>query len=55
MLSRRRFSHSSKLDGTGYPELAARVGKSVDAVKKMVSRAMQRLRTSAADGVARPI
>jgi RNA polymerase sigma-70 factor (ECF subfamily) len=35
---------SAKLDGVGYPELAVRLGKSVDAVKKAVSRAIQRAR-----------
>lgn len=35
---------SAKVEGIGYPELAARLDKSVDAVKKMVSRTMQRLR-----------
>lgn len=37
---------SAKVEGTGYPELAAHLDKSVDAVKKMASRAMQRLRTA---------
>jgi RNA polymerase sigma-70 factor (ECF subfamily) len=37
---------SSKLEGVGYRELALRLGKSVDAVKKAASRAMQRLRQS---------
>lgn len=35
---------SAKIEGTGYPELAAHLGKSVDAVKKLASRAMQRVR-----------
>lgn len=35
---------SAKLDGVGYPELAAELGKSVGAVRKMASRALQRLR-----------
>jgi RNA polymerase sigma-70 factor (ECF subfamily) len=39
---------SSKLDGVGYSELAAQLGKSVDAVKKMASRATQRLRAATA-------
>jgi DNA-directed RNA polymerase specialized sigma24 family protein len=34
---------SFKVDGRGYSELAGRLGKSVDAVKKMASRAMQRI------------
>lgn len=37
---------AAKVEGTGYPELAAHLGKSVDAVKKMASRAMQRLRSA---------
>ncbi len=37
---------SAKAEGIGYPELAARLDKSVDAVKKMASRAMQRLRAA---------
>lgn len=39
---------SSKLEGIGYSELAAQLGKSVDAVKKMASRATQRLRVATA-------
>jgi RNA polymerase sigma-70 factor (ECF subfamily) len=35
---------SSKLDGVGYPELAAQLGKSASAVRKAASRALQRLR-----------
>jgi len=38
---------SAKVEGIGYPELAEHLGKSVDAVKKMVSRAVQRLRATA--------
>lgn len=38
---------SAKVDGIGYPELAAHLGKSVDAVRKMGSRAIQRLRATA--------
>lgn len=38
---------SAKVEGIGYPELAERLGKSVDAVKKMASRAVQRLRARA--------
>jgi len=34
---------SSKLTGREYKEIAAQLGKSVDAVKKMASRAMQKL------------
>jgi RNA polymerase sigma-70 factor (ECF subfamily) len=37
---------SAKVEGTGYAELARDLGKSVDAVKKLASRAMQRLRGS---------
>lgn len=35
---------AAKTEGAGYPEIAARLGKSVDAVKQMASRAMRRLR-----------
>lgn len=35
---------SAKVEGIGYPELAAQLGRSVDAVKQMASRAMRRLR-----------
>ncbi len=35
---------SSKLGGVGYPELALRLGRSAEAVRKIASRAMQRLR-----------
>jgi RNA polymerase sigma-70 factor (ECF subfamily) len=38
---------SAKVEGIGYPELAEHLGKSVDAVKKMASRALQRLRVNA--------
>jgi len=38
---------SAKVEGIGYPELAEHLGKSVDAVKKMASRAIQRLRATA--------
>jgi len=42
---------AAKGEGVGYAELAARLGKSVDAVKKMASRATLRLRaTSLASG-----
>lgn len=40
---------SAKLDGVGYPELAGRLGKSVGAVKKAVSRAVGRARLSTVD------
>jgi RNA polymerase sigma-70 factor (ECF subfamily) len=35
---------SAKVDGVGYSELAAQLGKSADAVRKAASRALQRLR-----------
>jgi RNA polymerase sigma-70 factor (ECF subfamily) len=35
---------SSKLEGVGYPELAAQLGKSAAAVRKAASRALQRVR-----------
>jgi RNA polymerase sigma-70 factor (ECF subfamily) len=35
---------SAKLEGVGYPELAAQLGKSAEAVRKLASRALQRLR-----------
>lgn len=35
---------SAKLGGVGYPELAAQLGKSAEAVRKVASRALQRLR-----------
>ena len=38
---------STKMHGLGYRELAAELGKSADALKKLASRAMQRLRTGA--------
>jgi RNA polymerase sigma-70 factor (ECF subfamily) len=37
---------SSKLEGVGYPELAVQLGKSVEAVRKLASRALQRLRSA---------
>ncbi|HEU4428735.1 MAG TPA: RNA polymerase sigma factor [Myxococcota bacterium] len=44
---------SAKGEGVGYAELAAQLGKSVDAVKKMASRTLQRLQRAAlADSVA---
>ena len=41
---------SAKVEGVGYPELARHLGKSADAVKKMASRAIQKLRSSALGG-----
>ena len=38
---------SAKVEGIAYSELAVRLGKSADAVKKMASRALQRLRAAA--------
>ncbi len=38
---------SAKVGGVGYRELAWELGKSADAVKKLASRAMQRLRATA--------
>jgi RNA polymerase sigma-70 factor (ECF subfamily) len=38
---------SAKVDGVGYPELAASLGRSVEAVRKLASRATQRLRAAA--------
>ena len=43
---------SSKLAGTEHSEIAAQLGKSADAVKKMASRAMQKLRSRADPAVA---
>ena len=37
---------SAKLEGIGYPELAAQLGKSVEAVRKVASRALQKLRAA---------
>jgi RNA polymerase sigma-70 factor (ECF subfamily) len=42
---------SAKVDGRGYAELAAELGKSVVAIKKLASRAMQRLRAGQESGV----
>jgi len=42
---------SSKVEGVGYPQLAAELGKSIDAVKKMASRAMQRVRATPRRGM----
>jgi RNA polymerase sigma-70 factor (ECF subfamily) len=39
---------SAKIEGIGYAEIAERLGRSADGVKKMASRAIQRLRASAA-------
>lgn len=43
---------AAKVQGREYIELAGEIGKSVVAVKKLASRAMQRLRASAGDGAA---
>jgi RNA polymerase sigma-70 factor (ECF subfamily) len=45
---------SSKLAGVGYPELAATLGKSAEAVRKVASRAMQRLRAAHRLGASLP-
>ena len=45
---------AAKAEGVGYAELAARLGKSVDAVKKMVSRTVLRLRAVSAAEPATP-
>jgi RNA polymerase sigma-70 factor (ECF subfamily) len=45
---------SAKLDGMEYAELAAQVGKSVAAVKQIVSRALRRIRPSGIPGPACP-
>jgi RNA polymerase sigma factor (sigma-70 family) len=37
---------ASRLDGVGYPELAAQLGKSAAAVRKAASRAVRRLRSA---------
>jgi DNA-directed RNA polymerase specialized sigma24 family protein len=42
---------SSKVEGVGYPQLAVELGKSADAVKKMASRAMQRVRATPRPGM----
>lgn len=44
---------ASKLDGVGYPELAAQLGKSAEAVRQIASRALRRLR--AAPPLAEPL
>ena len=41
----------SKGEGVGYAELASQLGRSIDAVKQMASRATRRLRTSYAGSV----
>jgi len=43
---------SAKVEGIGYAELAEHLGKSADAVKKMASRALQRLRTAESPALA---
>jgi len=43
---------ATKLEGVGYAQLAADQGKSVAAIKKMVSRALQRIRVNAHGAVA---
>jgi RNA polymerase sigma-70 factor (ECF subfamily) len=45
---------SSKVAGVGYPELAAQLGKSVEAVRKMASRTLQRLRSARIPAVSLP-
>ena len=46
---------SAKVYGLGYRELAVQLGKSADAVKKLASRAMQRLRGVPGTSFARPV
>lgn len=43
---------AAKVEGVGYAELAVEKGKSVAAIKKMVSRALQRIRVNAHGAVA---
>lgn len=43
---------AAKAEGVGYAELAVEQGKSVAAIKKMVSRALQRIRVNAHGAVA---
>jgi RNA polymerase sigma-70 factor (ECF subfamily) len=43
---------SSKLEGTGYPELAVQLGKTAAAVRKTASRALQRVRATELRGSA---
>ena len=45
---------SAKVEGISYLELADQLGRSVDSIKKMASRAMQRLRASRRAAVAAP-
>jgi RNA polymerase sigma-70 factor (ECF subfamily) len=45
----RRVLLAAKVEGVGYSELARALGKSVAAVKKLASRAMQRLRAGERD------
>ncbi len=51
----RRVLVSAKVEGVAYAELARELGKSVDAVKKLASRAMQRLRETAGGGPRRSL
>lgn len=44
---------SFKIDGREYSELAVRLGKSVDAIRKMASRAMQRIGAAPRSDIAR--
>lgn len=46
---------SAKIHGLGYRELAAQLGKSAGAIKKLASRAMQRLRAVPRASLARPV
>lgn len=46
---------SAKVEGIGYAELAEQLGKSVDAVKKMASRSLQRLRAEARESSIAPV
>lgn len=45
--SEREILIAAKLEGVGYAELAVEQGKSVVAIKKMISRALQRVRSNA--------
>jgi DNA-directed RNA polymerase specialized sigma24 family protein len=45
----RRVLLAAKVEGAGYAELARELGKSIAAVKKLASRAMQRLRAGERD------
>lgn len=53
-LGERHVLVSSKLADATYSDVAERTGRSVAAVKKMASRAMQRIRLSEARGAPRP-